>query len=289
MSSVKNDKRKVAILGTAPSWKRAPFDDYSWEIWACNEFAFSLERCGRIFEIHRRWNTDDPQSPDKNYLQRLKEVRPPKSVYSIVPLGGEANVVIDRDKWFKKYGAIWFSSSFGYMIASALEENVAEIGFWGVDMESREEYIVQFAGVRHFIDIAKIQGVKVHIPDDSSLLREPLPYPDRFETNQALILENKAKIIYKAIDEYSRKLEAEKINLYTFTGRLSAQDEDVTQNQKEHLSKLVWYVEKLKEKVARLQGELWATQHYKRLFVWNAIDPDIGEEESVDVEDPGPI
>ena len=289
MSSVNKNQRKVAILGTAPSWKRAPFGDYSWEIWACNEFAFSLERCERIFEIHRRWNTDDPKSPDKNYLQRLKEVRPPKSVYSIVPLGGEANVVIDRDKWFKKYGAIWFSSSFGYMIASALEENVAEIGFWGVDMESREEYIVQFAGVRHFIEIAKLQGVKIHIPDDSSLLREPLPYPDRFETNQALILENKAKHIYKAIDDETKKLETAKIKTYTLMGKLSAQEDDATKKETDNLADWLFHVEKLKENVARLKGELWATQHYKRLFVWNAIDPDIGEEESVDVENPGPI
>ena len=283
------EKRKIAILGTAPGWDQAPFGDKSWEIWACNEFALGLERCERIFEIHRRWNLNDPKSPDKNYLQKLKEIRPPKKVYSIVPIGGEANVVIDRDKWFKKYGAIWFSSSFGYMIASALEENVGEIGFWGVNMESREEYVVQFSGVRHFIDIAKLLGVKIHISDDSMLLREPLPYPDRFETNRALILENKAKHIYKLIDRETKRLEKEKKAAHMFMGMLIERKTDTTKEEEETLSVFTWNVEKLRENVAQLKGELWATQHYKRLFVWNVIDPDIGEEKSADVESPGPI
>ena len=41
--------------------------------------------------------------------------------------------------------------------------------------------------------------------------------------------------------------------------------------------------------INRLKGELWATQHYKRLFVWNALPPDPGEEDSWDAENPGPI
>ena len=286
-------KRKIAILGTSPSWERAPFDDPSWEIWACNQFALGLERCEYVFEIHRRWNLDDRKSPDKGYIERLKKVKPPTKVVSIIPIGGPANVVMDRDDLFKRYGSWWFSSSFGYMIGMAIDEGVSEIGFWGIDMESREEYVVQQCGVLHLIDVARRQGIKVHIPDYSLLNREPLPYPDRFETVQALTFERKAERIQNLIRQQEGKLEKMKRDAHWQEGWLHAKKKDLKPDtlQAETLltDTLLSNVEILKANVNRLKGELWATQHYKRLFVWNALPPDMGEETDADADDCGPV
>ena len=285
-------KRKIAILGTSPGWDSAPFHDESWEIWACNRFATNLERCERIFEIHRRWNLDDPKSPDKKYIEGLKKIVPPTKVVSIVPIGGQANVVLDADDMFKRYGSWWFSSSFGYMIAMAIDEKVSEIGFWGVDMESHEEYVVQQSGVLHLIDKARDAGIAVHIPDYSLLNREPLPYPHRFETIQALTFERKAALCEKLIRRTERRLENAKIEAYRQMGWLQAKHDDLKPDRLEEETELtdtlLGNVETLKANVNRLKGELWATQHYRRLFVFNVLPPDIGSETDADTGDSGP-
>ena len=265
--------RQVAIIGTASGWESAPFDDRAWEIWACNAFALTLVRCDRIFEIHRRWWDNDE---DNEYLGKLRKSEKP--VYSIIPIGGLKNAVMDRPALFKKYGSTWFSSSFGYMLAQAFEEKVGKIGFWGVDMESREEYIAQQAGVRHWIDIAPLYGIEIYVPDDSLLRREMVPYPDRFETVFALTLEKKARKIRKLLDKAEITLAEAKRTKYIHEG------EDGRRDAYDDHS-----VERFINDVGQLKGQLWATQQYKRLFVWNAVDPGIGLVEDSDIEDCGPI
>lgn len=280
-------KRQVAIVGTSPSWKDAPFENHDWEIWSCNAPALDLPRCDRIFEIHRRW-WDNEQ--DNRYLKKLRAVKAPQKVYSIIPIGGTENVVMDRTALFEKYGVTWFSSSFGYMLGQAFDEKVSKIGLWGVDMESREEYVVQQAGVRHFIDIAKLVGVEIVIPDDSMLRRQPAPYPDRFETVQALVFERRAQRIHKLIEDAEDNLENAKRWFYRHEGRIASEkgDELGDEEGKVHY-KLERRVLRWTATVGRLKGGLWATQHYKRLFVWNILDPDPGDETDADIEDCGPV
>lgn len=284
--------KKIAILGTAPSWKQAPLHDSDWEIWVCNITGMEVERWDRLFEIHRRW-----EESDKEYLEEIKTILPPKKVMSIIPLGGPANIVIDRAALAKKYGAIWLSSSLAYMLAIAIDEGATDIGIWGVDMESREEYVVQFSGCRHFIDLAKFVGIKIHMPDRCLLLREPEPYPDRFETMFALTMENKAKRIEGLIDQSERRLERTKREMYYLDGKIDAieayekTDEypGSIMEDREKLKNLPWRVETLTKDLARLKGELWATQQYKRLFVWNVLPPDSDEVTFTDIENSGPI
>ena len=247
----------------------------------------------RLFEIHRNWDYGSPISREL-YLDDLKEIKPPRQVVSIVKLEGPANVVIDREALFKKYGAIWFSSSFGYMLACALEETPTDIGIWGVEMESREEYVVQFAGVRHFIDLAKFMGIKVYVPERSTLLREPGAYADRFETTLAFTLEEKARFLQKGI----RQTEDSIINWRDLISReeerLALADKlDWTplqiSNFKDEIRDDKHTLRRLEAALNRAKGELYATQHYKRLFVWNVLPPEFGKEEDTDVEDCGPI
>lgn len=285
--------RKIAILGTAPSFEDAPFLDDDWEIWVANRPGLSQKRWDRLFEIHKNWDYERPAARDR-YLDELKEIKPPQQVISVVPLGGSANLVIDREALFEKYGKIWFSSTFGYMMAHALEQKPTDIGFWGVDLESHEEYVVQFSGLRHFIDIAKERGIKVHVPPRSPLLREPHAYPDRFETSFAYNLEEKARLLERRIGNAERQLELAKGALWRHLGRLEAMEEynapktDVT-FEKSESQEAALKVQKWQQNLDKMKGQLLATQHYKRLFVWNVLPPEMGEESPFDVEDCGPI
>mgnify|MGYP001598551675 CR=1 FL=1 len=285
-------RKKIAIIGTSPSKNLAPINDPGWDIWICNIGGYNhFKKWNRIFEIHRRW-----EESDKEYLEDLKKIGPPQQVVSIIPLGGPANVVLDRDKLFKKYGAIWFSSSLAYMLGCALEENPTDIGIWGVDMESHEEYVVQFAGCRHFLDLARYVGIKIHIPDRCLLLREPTAYPDRFETIQALTYEQKAVRIKNLIKNAEQKLEKVKLQSYSYVGRVATLQEFNENGQYDKAIEeaadegqiFVSNLEEWKLHLANLKGELWATQQYKRLFVWNVLPPDSDEVTNAEIEDCGP-
>ncbi len=277
-------KKKIAIVGTAPSKAQAPYGDKDWEIWGCNRSCFDLERWDCLFEIHRKWDMDQSlwDHDHVEYFEDLKKVKPPQQVISTLPIGDwsfkvtsdaevklhgvtrGANLVMNRDALFEKYGTIWFSSSLAYMLAWALEQKPEEIGIWGVEMESHEEYVVQFAGCRHFIDLARALGIKVTTPDGCLLMREVQPYPDRFETTPALAYEVKARQI-RQLMEKNKRLMWGLIAIYL-------EREDMAT------------INEMREAIARQRGMLIAIQHFKRMFVWNVLPPDDEDE-----HDCGPI
>ena len=287
---------KIAILGTSPTWKDAPFGDPEWEIWVCNRAGLDQGPWRRLFEIHKNLDYESPAAKAA-YLERLNGVHPPQQVVSIIPIASPAHVLLDREALFAKYGVIWFSSSFGYMLACAIEEKPTDIGLWGIDLEDREEYVVQFSGVRHFIDLAKFIGIAIHVPERCALMRDPKPYPDRFETTMALTLEAKAKQIETIIWKREQAVlyrqltiaaEHERLRLAA-TPALLPKGRKVLRALGKEIEDDAFALDRLKASLNRAKGELFATQHYKRLFVWNVLPPDLGAEQDTDVEDSGPI
>jgi len=62
------------------------------------------------------------------------------------------------------------------MAAYALHVGVKELGFFGVDMSSKDEYILQRPGGHYFITLAKQRGIKLNIPNESDLIQPPPLY-----------------------------------------------------------------------------------------------------------------
>lgn len=75
-------------------------------------------------------------------------------------------------------GDFFLTSTISQMMALALYEGVTDLGIWGVDMGAGEEWKDQRAGAHHFIEVARLMGVKVHMPPESALLFVPPPYPE---------------------------------------------------------------------------------------------------------------
>lgn len=69
------------------------------------------------------------------------------------------------------------------MVALAIKQGAKEIGLWGVDMASRDEYILQRAGGHFFIQEAVRRGIVVHIPKESDLAQPPALYGFDDSTN----------------------------------------------------------------------------------------------------------
>lgn len=183
--------KRIALLGSAPSSVRlAPFDDPSWEIWACSPGAYpNLRRVDQFFELHR-WEPHQPWfHPD--YIKFMASLGKP--VYMIEPVKEIPMSVaypkndILRYVWARnqkadgtqiemRFNPNAFGSSLSWMMALAITQHPDEIGLWGVDMAAGEEYGPQKDGLLELIHVARCLGIKVTTPPESDLLRPTALY-----------------------------------------------------------------------------------------------------------------
>lgn len=174
---------KIAIVGTAPSSRSlAPVNDPTWTIWACSAGNQNmLSRVDAWFEIHSNLLWPEHEHFGRPYLEWLNQ--------QSFPVYMQDNSLISRALTFPKeemvreFGPYFFTSSFAWMMAFAIKQGAKEIGLWGVDMASRDEYILQRAGGHFFIQEAMKRGIIVHIPKESDLAQPPALYGFDDSTN----------------------------------------------------------------------------------------------------------
>ena len=194
---IKLPTKKIAVLGTCPSRMSAPLNDMSWDIWTIGPGGKNSNRWSSLFEIH---GSETWPEGFAEYLHELKQEKPPKRIFteSAMP-DWPANVVYPQEALFEKYGRKWFTSSISYALALALEEGVTDLGVFGIDLESGEEYKSQFDGCRYFLDLARLAGVNLVLPVGCGLLRDPIPYPNSFETHLAMTLQSKIEYLNQIV------------------------------------------------------------------------------------------
>lgn len=164
---------KVALIGTAPSSRGlAPFNDPTWEIWGCSAGNRGmLPRVNRWFEIHANmyWPENAAWGPD--YVNWLRQQ--PFPIYMQDQRFVPNAIPLPKDELVAEFGPYFFTSSFAWMMAMAMKEGAKEIMLFGIDMASREEYIIQRPGAYHFFQEAKRRGVKISAPYESDIMQPP--------------------------------------------------------------------------------------------------------------------
>ena len=297
--------KKIAIFGTTPSRMEGPWQDNSgWTRWTIGPGGKDAHNWEWLFEVHGTWPADF-----QGYLNDLSLVKPPRRIVTVSQPGSPAEtwasaienwrsthklpadaitgdwsavVPCPREALLAKYGRrMWFSSSIAWCIALAIEEGATDIGLWGIDLESGEEYISQFIGCAHFLDLARLAGINVHLPKDSGLLRDPAPYPDRYERHLALTFEKKVKWISSNLGGMEVDYEGLKAEVHRQEGRLLALRSLTVLPTPEELQEcervLIANNTRLGQvacNINTLKGELGATQYYQRQYVWGFKDPD---------------
>ena len=179
--------KKIALFGSAPSSVQiGPFDDPSWEIWACSPGARPfLRRVNVFFEIHRwepaPWFPPEYVSfmaalPLVYMLGHIPEIPNSTAYPKTQVLDYVYGRVLDPDGVSRpaKFNPNDFGSSLSWMMALAIMQRPDEIGLWGVDMSAGEEYGPQRDGLLSLIHVAKSVGIKITVPPESDLLR-PCP------------------------------------------------------------------------------------------------------------------
>lgn len=161
---------KVAILGGSPSTQMlAPFEDKTWEIWVLGNQLQDYEgkRVTRIFEIH-----DDISDKDPNYPQWLVDQAKPLIVGGKFPINAKHIDYYPIEKANKLLDGEFLSSSPAYMMAFAILEGATEIAIYGIDMAvDNHEYFKQRPEMYAWIAYAKAKGIKIVIPEESSLFK----------------------------------------------------------------------------------------------------------------------
>ena len=141
---------KVALVGTAPSSRMlAPFGDPSWKIWGCSPGNMNaLPRYDAWFEIHANLMWPEHASYGPAYIEWLKTL--------VVPVYMQDQSQVPNATPFPwreltaEFGEDFFTSSFAWMMAFAMQQGAAEIALYGIDMASRDEYILQRPGFFFF-------------------------------------------------------------------------------------------------------------------------------------------
>lgn len=195
--------KRVAIVGTAPSWKQCPWDDPGLEIWSLNDaWTLNLPRISRWFELHpldhlhyrKRENRvvyaeDVPHGfyvRPEGHLEWLQEQARTIPVYlqDAPPQGWPVNAQrFPLEAMETMFGTYWASGP-SYMVALAIAEGFQEIQIWGIHLETEQEYRDQKSNFEHILGIARGKGIKVVMAEASPVMKhgwkygyEPKPRP----------------------------------------------------------------------------------------------------------------
>jgi hypothetical protein len=174
--SVEPAPLKIALVGTAPSSRMlAPFNDPTWKIWGCSPGNMNvLPRYDAWFEIHSNLLWPSNVSYGAPYIEWLKQQKVP------VYMQNQAHVpnatVFPWQEMTEEFGNDFFTSSFAWMMAFAMKQGAKEIGLFGIDMASRDEYILQRPGFYFFRWEAQRRGVKITAPNESDIMQSPPLY-----------------------------------------------------------------------------------------------------------------
>lgn len=208
---------KIALIGTAPSSRMlAPFNDPSWTIWACSPGNMNvLPKVDAWFEIHGNLLWPECQSYGVPYVEWLKRLNIPVYMQdaSLVPNA----TPFPMEQMVNEFGRDFFTSSFAWMMALAISKGASEIALFGIDMASRDEYILQRPGFYFFKHMAESRGIKVSAPNESDIMQPPGLYG------------------YSDVTPFGRKLNARNAEI---KGRL-----DVMRKQRAELDHNITYLE----------------------------------------------
>lgn len=179
----KRTRRMVAIVGAGYGKEQAPLDDPDWDVWALNVIPpvdkHERLRADRWFELHQRHAQSDL---DMQWIAKC-----PVPIY--VPpdlLDASPNAVrFPLERLEARFGAYW-TCTFAYQIALALDEGYAEIGLFGTELAwgTARERTVEYACVSWWMGLAQGLGVKCLVPRGSMLGRHRYRYGFEYDAEK---------------------------------------------------------------------------------------------------------
>lgn len=183
--------KQLAICGTAETLKDAPFDDDTYDIWACATCIGHppFKRADAIFEIHprERWQQRTDQLNKFGATVYMPEVYPeiPKS---------KRYPIEDVLKMFPRR---YFTNTVSYMLALAmLLDEYSVIGIYGVHFATNMEYAYERPNLEYYIGRAEGMGIQIEVPDTADIMHCSWLYG--YEHSNSLIIAKNKRNEFKA-------------------------------------------------------------------------------------------
>jgi hypothetical protein len=164
-------RKKVALVGFASNTLHLiPWTDPEFEIWGMNQGYLNFQRrADRWFEMHQPEATADIRDP--GYIDFLKSV--PVPVYMIQRYDEyPTSIRFPIEDAIRLAGRDYFMSSVSYMMALAIMEGFQEIHLYGINLAIGDEYFYEKPNAEWWIGKAEGMGIKVYVPQASSLLKQ---------------------------------------------------------------------------------------------------------------------
>lgn len=183
--------KKAIIMGTAPSWKLAPWRDPDAHIFGLNDFyLLGPARYDRWYDLHpfekfvyRHPSKHKVQAHEmpagtfmrpEGHIQWLAKQTVPVFVQKPDPRVPHAQV-FPREEIEKHFGT-WFDSTPAWILAHAILEGYKEIHIYGIHLATEWEYLKQKPNMAFLCGVAVGAGIKLVVPRESPLLHSTHRY-----------------------------------------------------------------------------------------------------------------
>lgn len=202
---------KVAIVGFAPSWNLAPFDDPTFDVWGINELYIQAvnKRFTHWFEIH---NPESPSKKSAKHQEWLKNCKIPifmqqhyEQFPASIPYPREViKSMVNKDFILNDVGSPYtdFSNQITWMILAAIYMDYKEIHVYGVDMAQQSEYAWQRSSCQFAIGFAVGRGIKILVPKTSELCKYPRDYGFDTDNVNRFMAKDRVKILQQTAMSY---------------------------------------------------------------------------------------
>lgn len=210
--------KKIAIIGTAASWKDAPFDDPTWEKWIVPGVYPQVMNPDRLYEVHHFKHFHKTFGMDLPRMDWLKGLGEKFYVHPSLKSNFPESTIIDYPGLIKTYGS-YFGSSISWMLADAIAQEPSTIGLWGVDMAAESlAYAHQKPSCTFFLGWASAKGIKILIPENSELMALPYIYGLQDPPQMIYVLEKQKAEAQYNIDKFEYEIDEARKKLYESYG-----------------------------------------------------------------------
>lgn len=248
---------KLAIVGFAPNWDKAPFEDTDFEIWGLNELYkyfgnHEKARADRWFEIHNR-KTPTKSVPEHTewikkcpmpvYMHEHYDDTPnslPYPLKEVLQFVQDKGLTLDTitDGQVVSIQNKYATNSITWMILLGWMEGFKEIHIYGVDLACKEEYLYQRPNLEYYIGAMQRDGVKVVTPDTCDLLKASVLYgfadankfrlkmKDRIEE-----LKKRKPAIFAEIQKHNMKIQELQAKIGEFKAQIISIDASVSEDE----------------------------------------------------------
>lgn len=177
--------RRIAIVGFGDTAKDCPYNDPSWELWGMNGWLRVAAERGVPAPPERYSLWCDMHTPEytEQYgvLAKIGDVQvkwlESEHPFPVLMLERYERFPSSRrypiEDVIRKVGRDYFTSTVAYMLALAFcQDDVVEVGLWGIDLVHETEYGEQRPCAEYYIGRLEGKGVKVTTHPRSALLSQ---------------------------------------------------------------------------------------------------------------------